>query len=155
MILRRASVADAETCARIQDEANRVSLPFLTRNHAFESAVAFFHDILLVENEAWIAEIEGEAAGYVAFHPGWLEHLYIRPDHQGRGIGPTLMAKALEDGTPRSLWTFQKNARARKFYESRGWTLVELTDGAGNMEKEPDARYEWRAPLASEAGQGA
>ena len=65
------------------------------------------------------------------------------PAYQGRGIGPALMAKALEDGSARELWTFQKNARARKFYEDRGWVLVELTDGQGNREKEPDARYAW------------
>jgi len=42
------------------------------------------------------------------------------------------------------LWTFQKNARARKFYESRGWVLTELTDGLGNEEKEPEVRYVWK-----------
>jgi GNAT superfamily N-acetyltransferase len=153
VILRRASAADAETCARIQVEANRVSLPFLPAYPDFEGAVAFFRGVLLAENEAWIAEVDGEAAGYVAFRPGWLEHLYVHPDRQARGIGPVLLAKALEDGTPRSLWTFQKNARARKFYEARGWVLAELIDGAGNMGKEPDARYEWRGRLASKGGE--
>lgn len=143
MILRRASVADAQTCAMIQREANLASLPFLPADPDISGAVEFFSTILLVENEAWIAELDGQPAAYVAFHPGWLEHLYVLPGYQGRGIGPALIAKALEDGTPRELWTFQKNARARKFYEDRGWTLVELTDGQGNREKEPDARYAW------------
>ena len=143
MILRRASAADAEVCARIQREASRVSLPFLPVPGPIENAVAFFGTKLLVENETWIAEEDGVAVGYVAFHPGWLEHLFILPDHQGRGIGPQLLAKALEDGTPRTLWTFQANTRARRFYEARGWTLVKLTDGADNMEKTPDALYAW------------
>ena len=38
---------------------------------------------------------------------------------------------------------FQKNDGARRFYERHGFRLVELTDGGSNMEKEPDARYEW------------
>ena len=44
------------------------------------------------------------------------------------------------------LWTFQRNQRARRFYERRGFRLVLLTDGADNEEKEPDALYEWRRP---------
>jgi ribosomal protein S18 acetylase RimI-like enzyme len=46
------------------------------------------------------------------------------------------------------LWVFQKNVGARRFYERHGFRLVELTDGAGNEENEPDARYEWRPPAA-------
>jgi putative acetyltransferase len=41
------------------------------------------------------------------------------------------------------LWTFQRNAKARRFYENRGFALVRETDGADNMEKEPDALYRW------------
>jgi hypothetical protein len=44
------------------------------------------------------------------------------------------------------LWTFQRNLGARRFYEARGFELVEGTDGARNEEKEPDARYLWARP---------
>ncbi len=39
-------------------------------------------------------------------------------------------------------WVFQENDGARRFYERHGFQLVRLTDGAGNTEQEPDARYE-------------
>ena len=42
------------------------------------------------------------------------------------------------------LWVFQRNEGARRFYERHGLRLAALTDGAGNEEREPDARYEWR-----------
>jgi len=142
-MLRRARPEDSSVCARIQWEASRVSLPFLPQEPFGEGILTFFATRLLPENDVWIAERNGEAAGYVAFHPGWLEHLYVLPEHQGAGLGPALLAKALEDGSPRKLWTFQKNLRARRFYEQRGWSLVELTDGSGNREKEPDALYAW------------
>ena len=41
------------------------------------------------------------------------------------------------------LWVFQANTGARRFYERDGCTLVKLTDGADNEEREPDALYEW------------
>lgn len=145
MILRRASRDESAACARIQWEATRVSLPFLATEPFGDGILEFFAGTLFPENEVWVVEIGNAPVGYVAFHPGWLEHLYVLPTHQGQGLGPVLLKKALEDGTARSLWTFQKNTRARRFYETRGWRLAELTDGAGNREKEPDARYEWPA----------
>ena len=41
------------------------------------------------------------------------------------------------------LWVFQKNAAARRFYERHDFRLEKLTDGSGNMEREPDALYSW------------
>ena len=38
---------------------------------------------------------------------------------------------------------FQKNTGAIRFYERHGFRLVKLTDGADNMEREPDALYAW------------
>jgi hypothetical protein len=42
------------------------------------------------------------------------------------------------------LWVFQKNTPAIRFYTCRGFRLVELSDGSGNEEREPDALYQWR-----------
>ena len=52
------------------------------------------------------------------------------------------------------LWTFQVNDRARRFYERNGFTIAEMTDGAGNQEREPDIRYSGTlaAADAQEAG---
>ena len=51
-------------------------------------------------------------------------------------------AKALSPGRL-VLWTFQRNANARRFYEAHGFALVRETDGSDNEEKEPDALYLW------------
>ena len=123
----------------------RVSLPFLPELHTPEEDLAFVRDRLSAANTVWVTEVEGEVVGYVAFHEGWIDHLFIHPDHQGVGLGPALLAKALEDGSERKLWTFQKNARARAFYEARGFVVEMLTDGEGNEEKEPDVLYVRRA----------
>ena len=49
------------------------------------------------------------------------------------------------------LWTFQRNAGARRFYERNGFVAMEFTDGASNEEREPDVRYR-RSIRASAAG---
>ena len=71
------------------------------------------------------------------------------PTAQRRGIGTDLLDVAKSKFARLQLWTFQRNGQARRFYEARGFVLVEETDGAGNEEREPDARYLWsRAELA-------
>jgi len=147
VILRRAAAADAQAVAFVHRTAVRVSLPFLPELHTAAEDLWFFSQRFLPANEVWVAEASGgEVVGYIGFDPAWINHLYILPESQGQGIGPALLEKALADGRPRRLWTFQQNTRARRFYESRGFALIALTDGSGNEEKTPDALYEWRAP---------
>ncbi len=68
----------------------------------------------------------------------------MSPDRHRQGIGSELFEKATarRPGGFR-LWVFQRNKGARRFYEHHGCRLVELGDGSGNEEREPDALYEW------------
>jgi putative acetyltransferase len=108
-------------------------------------------DLFQRHEEIWLAEEDGRLAGFLAIRrsrqDGWevLEKLYVDPEAQNRRVGTALLdqAKALRpDGFV--LWVFQKNEGARRFYERHGFRLVKLTDGAENMEREPDALYEWK-----------
>jgi len=98
---------------------------------------------IIERHEVWVDEAES-IWGFAGLGPGWLDHLYVDPSVQDRGIGSALLnhAKAVEP-SGLQLWVFQKNEGARRFYERHGFRLVELTDGAANQEREPDARYEW------------
>ena len=145
MILRRATEADAPGIAVTLRQAFRVSLPFLPELHTPEEDLWFVREQMLVRDEVWVVEAGGGViAGFIGFREGWIDHLYVHPEWQGRGLGPELLSKPLQYRQARRLWTFQKNTRARKFYEDRGFKLIELTEGSGNEEKEPDALYEWR-----------
>ena len=75
---------------------------------------------------------------------GWIEQLYLRPAAVGNGLGARLVecAKA-ELGTLIRLYTCRANAGARRFYERRGFRVLELGDGSGNEEGCPDVLYEW------------
>jgi GNAT superfamily N-acetyltransferase len=81
--------------------------------------------------------------GLIAFRNDWIEQLYVLPQMQGQRVGTALLDVAKHASDRLQLWTFQRNAQARRFYEARGFAVVEQTDGAGNEEKEPDARYLW------------
>lgn len=137
--LRRATRADMSACALIHRAAFDAALPWLAGLHTPEEDHVFFSGPVFDAGEVWLA---GEPpAGFIALHEAWIDHLYVAPNSQGQGLGRALLAKALEDGSERRLWTFQANARARRFYERHGFIAERFTDGAGNGEREPDVLY--------------
>ena len=121
----------------------RTSLTYLPELHTAAEDLDFFRDQLFPNNDIWLVEDDGVVLGYAAHRPGWLNHLYVHPDHQGRGVGAALVRQAMADDDHLQLWAFQKNDRARGFYERRGFVLERLTDGEHNEEHEPDALYVW------------
>jgi GNAT superfamily N-acetyltransferase len=106
--------------------------------------------VVLPNQTVWVAERDGQIVGVVALRDGWVEQFYVLPGYQGLGIGSGLLA-TVKEASPEglSLWAFQRNTRARAFYEGRGFVAVEFGDGSGNEEGEPDVRYEWTPKLGA------
>ena len=150
--LRRATPDDAPALADIHLRARRECMSYLPDTHSPEDVLEWIRKIIPQHDEAWVAEDEGRVVGFFALSDGLLYHLYVHPELHGQGAGSLLFerVKALSPHGFR-LWVFQRNAQARAFYEHRGMRVVELTDGSGNEEREPDALYEW----ASSPGPGA
>lgn len=149
MRLRRASLDDMEALARLHRLTMKQNLAYLPDLHTAEEDRDYFRDQLFPNNVLWLAEEGGAILGYAAHSPGWLNHLYVHPDHQGRGVGDALVAQVQADDDHLQLWAFQRNDRARGFYERRGFVLERLTDGEHNEEHEPDALYIWTRPEGS------
>jgi GNAT superfamily N-acetyltransferase len=110
--------------------------------------------------EAILAEVDDEPAGFALFFPTfstfrgqpglYLEDVFVRPEHRGRGIGKALLASvarlAVERGCGRLEWSvLDWNAPAIGFYRSLGarpldeWTVYRIDD-------EPLARLATLAP---------
>jgi GNAT superfamily N-acetyltransferase len=143
LILRRASLDDMPALARLHRHTVKTSLPFLPTLHSPEEEAWWFAESLFPANEIWLAEDASGPAGYIAFRPGFIEHLFIDPARQNGGLGLALLEKAKEVYAELSLWTFQENAKARRFYERHGFIAVTFTDGADNEERMPDVLYRW------------
>jgi GNAT superfamily N-acetyltransferase len=144
--LRSARTDDAPAVADVFLSAHADAMPYLPELHTDAETRVWIRDVVLTGCEVVVAEVGDRVAGFAALDADMLAHLYVHPDFQRRGIGDALLAlaKELRPGGFR-LWVFQRNTDARHFYERRGLRLVELTDGAGNEEREPDALYEWRS----------
>jgi len=142
-LLRKLELPDMEPAAAVHRAAFDQVLPWLTGLHTPEEDRWFFRERLFATCELWGAEDHTGLVGIITFREGWIDQLYVLPTAQRRGIGTALLAVAQDRFARLQLWTFQRNARARQFYESRGFVLVEETDGSRNEEREPDARYLW------------
>lgn len=151
--LRRATAADGPRVAEVYLAAVRGSLPWLHLVHTDEQVREWVGGHVVRDLDTWVAEVDGEVVAMLVLgaprskgEHAWIEHLYVDPPHQRRGIGDRLVQLASERHPGGlQLWTFQRNLRARTFYERRRFVAADFTDGAGNEEREPDVLYV-RAP---------
>lgn len=143
--IRAATPEDADVIAEVFI-ASFGTLTFLPQLHTDAETFDFIANKVVGEQEVLVAERHGGIVGFVAMtHGNFLEHMYVHPDSQGRGVGSALLMRAkqrMPDGF--RLWLFQQNTQARRFYERHGLRAIEFTEGAGNEEQMPDALYEWR-----------
>ena len=141
--IRQLELADMDAAAGVHRTAFDHALPWLTGLHTPEEDRWFYRERVFTECQVHGAFEGGALVAIIAFRSDWIDQLYVLPEAQGRGVGTELLDIAKRASERLQLWTFQRNARARRFYEARGFALVEETDGARNEEREPDARYLW------------
>ena len=130
-MIRRAWIDDAPAVAALFRRSFG-ELAFLPTLHTPEEDRVFFGAVVEGQ-EVWVWDEDGRLMGFAALGDTVLNHLYVEPAEQTRGIGAALLAQAkLRRDRGLRLWTFQRNANARRFYERRGFHVVELTDGSEN-----------------------
>jgi ribosomal protein S18 acetylase RimI-like enzyme len=147
-MIRRATADDVEAIAELY-ERSFAALTYLPVLHTLDEHRAWF-ERQVAEHEAWVWD-DGAIRGFIVLTAHELMYIYLDVGWTGRGIGTALLqhAKARRPAGF-TLWTFQANEGARRFYERHGLHAIELGDGSGNEERTPDVRYEWRpsAPAA-------
>lgn len=145
VVIRRATAADADATADVYLRSFTAALPTVVRPRSDDEVRAYIRDVVVPARETWVAVAEGRVVGLMVLAEDLLSQLYLDPDWRGRGIGDRFVALAKER-SPKglSLWTFQVNKPAHRFYERHGFVETERTDGTDNEEREPDVRYVWR-----------
>ncbi|MER6566119.1 GNAT family N-acetyltransferase [Streptomyces sp. NPDC001093] len=124
--MRPASAADVEAVAELRAVVLRADLERLGRYD--EHRVRQRLRDGFAPDHTWVIEAAGALAGCVALRPAgdahWLEHFYLDPGLQGRGIGSAVLRLLLErcdsDGT-RIRLNVLRGSRARSLYERHGF----------------------------------
>ncbi|MHB8681015.1 MAG: GNAT family N-acetyltransferase [Acidimicrobiales bacterium] len=162
LTLRRASGADATRIAVLHVASWKAAYPGLLPQDYLDALEP--GDRLGVWEEAlssspWPVVLVAEAgvalAGFVCVGPsrdadadpavvGELQAIYLHPDFFGRGVGDRLLEAGIAElrgagFAEATLWALDVNARARRFYERRGWYF----DGTTNL-------HDWKAFVATD-----
>ena len=90
---------------------------------------------ILTEMGVLTGWVDGKLMGLLVFaeHPDGrteIEAIHSLPESWGTGLGAAMLEFALEETNARmgaGLWAFEKNARARRFYEKHGFSFTEET----------------------------
>jgi GNAT superfamily N-acetyltransferase len=75
---------------------------------------------------SWIAEVDGRSVGFVTVDGDEIEQIFVHSSARGTGLASMLLdegLRAIRDAGHGSAWlaVVAGNARARAFYEKRGW----------------------------------
>lgn len=150
LTLRPGTTDDADALAELFITAREAAYPAMPHSvHPPHEVHTWFRELCDGHRETWVAERDGAVVGYLILDPEWLDSVYVRPDLTGRGIGSVLLdlAKSLRPNGF-SLWVFQSNVAAQRFYLRHGLSEAERTDGTGNEERAPDIRMLWPGAVA-------
>ena len=126
---------------------NLVSYPYCAEHqrHTLGDAREFFREIVLPTCHVLVATQRGTRKGVMALELPWIRQLSVFPPYQHQGIGRALLMHARSMSTDElRVFTFQRNAAARKFYESHGFVPVAFSVSPP-PECEPDVEYRWSA----------
>lgn len=141
--LRPMRADETETVVQLWRRSRSAAQPWLEERmrDVWTDDLGFFRGTIAAENEIWVA-VDGETiVAFPALDGSVLNSLDVDP--RGRGLGTLLMSR-MQARSPAgfTLFTHQRNANARAFYEHRGLRAVAVGVSAP-PENEPDVKYAW------------
>ena len=142
--IRPARTQDLAACAGILnswiDETD-----WMPRIHSAEDVVRYYRDVVYRDRKVLVVAAEERVVGMMALATDQtVTALYVKQGFRDQGVGHLLVEAAKREYPSHvQLWTFQKNIRARRFYEREGFVEINRTDG-DNEENLPDVLMEWR-----------
>ena len=144
----RTERGDAETLVRMRIDAMRESLERISRFDPERARERFLNGFDPAQCRFIL--VNGEPAGFVQVKPAddhlALEHLYVVPGFQGRGVGAAVLESILADADRRSMPVklgALRDSDSNRFYQRHGFVKVDETEW--------DIYYV-KAPSASDGG---
>jgi len=143
--IRLLRLEEVEEIVRLWRRSRQDNLPWLEERMGYtpQDDLRHFRGHLMAKYEVWVAAEAGVPVALLALGSSEVNQLYVEPKQQRRGVGSALLAHAKRH-SPEGLrlFTHQRNERARRFYESRGF-LATAFGVSPPPESEPDVEYRW------------
>jgi putative acetyltransferase len=90
----------------------------------WQSKVGDMEGTYIPASETYVYEDEAGIKGFFSLLEHTLAAMFVSPEHQGEGIGRTLIARAKQLGRELELSVYKKNPKAVRFYERCGFEAV-------------------------------
>ncbi|HXH80986.1 GNAT family N-acetyltransferase [Nocardioides sp.] len=128
--IRAYAQSDWNAVARIHDSARLDELRASVGVEAFLDLAATYESEGLFDGDVWVAELDGDVVGFIAFDDNEVTWTYVHPVAYRRGVGRALLRHVLDRATePVELTVLDGNDAARGLYESEGFQLEETRTG--------------------------
>ncbi|MDZ4310282.1 MAG: GNAT family N-acetyltransferase [Cypionkella sp.] len=140
-MIRAASPADAPDIAAILAAWNRDTV-WMPKLHTPAEDLQFAQHLI---THCTTRVLYGpDTLGFLSRAGQQIEALYLVPAARGKGLGRLLLNEAKAACAELTLYTFQANLSAQRFYAREGFTEIARSDGRDNAEQLPDLRLVWR-----------
>jgi GNAT superfamily N-acetyltransferase len=128
VIVRELVEADREALRELFVASRDLSFPWAPLGaHKLED-----FDVSTAGEIVLVAEVSRNPIGFASVWEteSFLHNLFVHPQHQGVGVGKALLASCEKyfPGVP-TLKCLKANERARRFYQSQGWSVRSEADG--------------------------
>lgn len=141
---RRGTPADAPACVDIIVEWAEQS-PWLDELDPRSDLIPFWTE-LFGHELVWIAEINGQIAGFCTRGDDNIGALYVSDNHRSKGLGKHLLDLAKEDRDWITVWAYEANKAARRFYRREG--LVEISREMEEHSNLVNVEHQWHRKQA-------
>lgn len=132
-MIRRAHIDDLEACVAVQKSADLAAFPHIFPPEQFpfpdDDVRARWHDNLTnADRYCILAEDEGGVVGTAVLIGDLFDSIAVVPERWGTDVAGRLYHEIIVVAKRRGLgslqlWVLEKNLRARRFYQARGWRL--------------------------------
>ncbi|SNR63276.1 GNAT family N-acetyltransferase [Puniceibacterium sediminis] len=150
-LLRPARSTDAGSLAAMMTAAVAEN-PWKPRLHTGAEDIAFVGHMI---DRGWVTVAEDleeqRPLGFLAQDGAEVNALFVALSARNKGVGRALLDNAKTTSDTLTLWTFEANTGAQRFYRREGFTEVRRTDGRDNDEGLPDVLFRWQKPTMKSA----
>lgn len=140
-MIRKFKQNDTDAVMQIWKNENIKAHDFISRdywNNNFE-----YVKTALSEAEIYVFEENCEILGFIGLNGSYVEGIFVNSGSQHKGIGTDLLNKAKEMHCELTLSVYEKNIKARLFYEKNGFEIISCGTDCETDEKE--FRMMWNA----------
>lgn len=121
-MIRPMKFGDLDQIAGIWLDSNITAHNFLPKKYWEDQFPWVKHQI--AQAQVFVAEEAGKIEGFIGLDGDEIEGLFVRAEARGRGVGSSLLNNTKNYHRHLSLYAYQKNQPAVRFYQAQGFKIA-------------------------------